>query len=606
MLSHSADSQHAHSLVVDQPFKHRLSIKNALINNNSIFCGGYKMRTLKGFTLVEIAATLGIVGTLSLISAEEGDFEMTQVKARALGNEIFAYNSAVSRYLAHHANDDSVVGSVFTGSSWLKGSGCSGSAVSEFLSCESFPSGESISYGLTPVTEISKTPEGSLEARTKWETLLGDGGKPETMAMGLAALVASGNVISQLGDVSAAYQYPTIFCPETSGFSPSISAACDGDINSIISYASINAHLDNWLRVDHGNTMRHVVEFSDSPSDQGDIDDIDDGSASGSWGGSGMRQIINVARIYNRGLGDDSLVLGKKGGKNIYTDEFLDSKSLLEDSVIVDGNAAVMNDLYVKLDAYFNQDINVLGAADITGDVKVGGDVIVGEGKAVIKNNGVIQASKFIDNSDGNLIDPNDGGFGLDPTNYSKLNHLTVVDKLLISKIGVPGGSCTTNGLLGRTSSGQMMSCVGKVWTMPGGGPSNEYAFFRSTTCPTGWIPANGTNGTLDMRGEFIRGWDNGRGIDSGRSLGSLQGHAIQSHRHTGTTNVAGQHTHQQTASRHKTSSGSLNYVGRENHPSATQATSAAGAHSHSFTTNNTGGTETRPRNRALLVCVRQ
>ncbi|MGJ7631431.1 phage tail protein, partial [Citrobacter freundii] len=31
-----------------------------------------------------------------------------------------------------------------------------------------------------------------------------------------------------------------------------------------------------------------------------------------------------------------------------------------------------------------------------------------------------------------------------------------------------------------------------------------------------------------DLRGEFIRGWDDGRGVDSGRVIGSAQGHAIQ------------------------------------------------------------------------------
>jgi phage-related tail fiber protein len=31
------------------------------------------------------------------------------------------------------------------------------------------------------------------------------------------------------------------------------------------------------------------------------------------------------------------------------------------------------------------------------------------------------------------------------------------------------------------------------------------------------------TFGTLDARGEFLRGWDNGRGVDAGRSLGSYQ-----------------------------------------------------------------------------------
>lgn len=42
---------------------------------------------------------------------------------------------------------------------------------------------------------------------------------------------------------------------------------------------------------------------------------------------------------------------------------------------------------------------------------------------------------------------------------------------------------------------------------------------------PTGVIP-------FDMRGEFPRGWDNGRSVDAGRSLLSAQGDAILNHRH--------------------------------------------------------------------------
>lgn len=39
-----------------------------------------------------------------------------------------------------------------------------------------------------------------------------------------------------------------------------------------------------------------------------------------------------------------------------------------------------------------------------------------------------------------------------------------------------------------------------------------------------------------DLRGEFIRGWDNGRGIDPGRGLNSLQLDEYRSHNHPGTT----------------------------------------------------------------------
>ncbi len=65
-----------------------------------------------------------------------------------------------------------------------------------------------------------------------------------------------------------------------------------------------------------------------------------------------------------------------------------------------------------------------------------------------------------------------------------------------------------------------------------------------SATPPTGWLKCNGaafsaeeypelakvypTNKLPDLRGEFIRGWDDGRGVDAGRQLLSSQGDAIR------------------------------------------------------------------------------
>ncbi|CAK0659759.1 phage tail protein [Escherichia coli] len=65
-----------------------------------------------------------------------------------------------------------------------------------------------------------------------------------------------------------------------------------------------------------------------------------------------------------------------------------------------------------------------------------------------------------------------------------------------------------------------------------------------SPTPPTGWLKCNGaafsaeeypelakaypTNKLPDLRGEFIRGWDDGRGVDAGRQLLSSQGDAIR------------------------------------------------------------------------------
>ena len=88
--------------------------------------------------------------------------------------------------------------------------------------------------------------------------------------------------------------------------------------------------------------------------------------------------------------------------------------------------------------------------------------------------------------------------------------------------------------------------------------PSGTVLYFAGSAAPAGWLKANGaavsrtayaalfaaigttygagdfrnTFNLPDLRGEFIRGWDNGRGVDTPRSIGSAQAHALQSHQH--------------------------------------------------------------------------
>jgi phage-related tail fiber protein len=82
-----------------------------------------------------------------------------------------------------------------------------------------------------------------------------------------------------------------------------------------------------------------------------------------------------------------------------------------------------------------------------------------------------------------------------------------------------------------------------------------------------------------DLRGEFLRGWDDSRAIDASRSFGSLQLDDFKTHVHQeiGTNSGA-------------TGSGSVGISG----PGYSGTNTAA-----------TGGTETRPRNVALLACIR-
>lgn len=82
-----------------------------------------------------------------------------------------------------------------------------------------------------------------------------------------------------------------------------------------------------------------------------------------------------------------------------------------------------------------------------------------------------------------------------------------------------------------------------------------------------------------DLRGEFIRGMDNGRGIDTGRVLGSSQSDLIKSHSHT-----------IETSSQSAVGSSSKN----------PNAGGAAGAED----TTSFGGAETRPRNIAMNYII--
>jgi len=84
-----------------------------------------------------------------------------------------------------------------------------------------------------------------------------------------------------------------------------------------------------------------------------------------------------------------------------------------------------------------------------------------------------------------------------------------------------------------------------------------------------------------DLRGEFLRGFDNGRGIDSGRVFGSAQTDLIKEHTHTyiGTDHTSWYNVGTVTPSQ-----------------SLLQASKISGV---------TGGVETRPRNIALLYCIK-
>lgn len=116
-----------------------------------------------------------------------------------------------------------------------------------------------------------------------------------------------------------------------------------------------------------------------------------------------------------------------------------------------------------------------------------------------------------------------------------------------------------------------------------------------------------------DMRGEFARGWDHGRGIDTGRVLGSWQDEAFKSHSHTASTASSGSHNHStkiggdNNSVRGATSTNAITMseAAADTAPIGTGQIVDAGNHIHTVTVDSTGGLETRPRNVAWMFIIK-
>jgi microcystin-dependent protein len=129
-----------------------------------------------------------------------------------------------------------------------------------------------------------------------------------------------------------------------------------------------------------------------------------------------------------------------------------------------------------------------------------------------------------------------------------------------------------------------------------------------------------------DLQGQFVRGWDEDGNVDAQRDFGTLQEDAFQGHKHTFAIdelviNQAGEHKHNLYAKKEDKSSGAftketmLKYTTDGNK----EDTTTEGKHNHALSCKNNPignaqtstfdnireSTETRPKNIALLYCIK-
>ena len=171
---------------------------------------------------------------------------------------------------------------------------------------------------------------------------------------------------------------------------------------------------------------------------------------------------------------------------------------------------------------------------------------------------------------------------GLTPTNAS-LDQLRTAIQILISAAGASTGTISAFGM--STPLSGWLECNGAAVSR------TTYAALYAAIGTT-WGAGDGTTtfNIPDFRGEFLRGWDHGRGVDAARTFASYQDDAMQGHIHGITTYQ---------------SSGGSSRVGTGN-----TTLEGSGVTTGSPQTDGSNGTprtaaETRPRNKSVIFCIK-
>lgn len=181
---------------------------------------------------------------------------------------------------------------------------------------------------------------------------------------------------------------------------------------------------------------------------------------------------------------------------------------------------------------------------------------------------------------------------------------------------------------------GTIVAFAGPTTTIPDGwalcdggskdGTQDEWkALFEAIG--TGWGGSGTTFNLPDCRGMFLRGVDGGRGSDddagsrtalvsggnTGDNVGTYQADENKSHQHTGNTAGAGAHAHNYNKpnvgsfSLQSNTSDAANRT-KEYVNDNGGTTTTNGNHAHAFTTDASGGAETRPENVSVYYIIKK
>lgn len=227
-----------------------------------------------------------------------------------------------------------------------------------------------------------------------------------------------------------------------------------------------------------------------------------------------------------------------------------------------------------------------LGGGTLTGDMYLpnlyASGIISGDGSALTNLNasrimtGTIGLARLPPNIDADTLD------GLNSVDFALVAHTHDASDII-------------SGALGEARLPQ--NAIDDSEIEPGLGlvPSGTIVMWNGTTIPTGWALCDGTNGTPDLRGMFIVGYDSGDpdydiiGVTGGEKAHTLTTSEMPSHSHsvTGSTNTDGNHFHDYE-DRYSVGLEDVMGVGAQARDDLdnfqSKSTNTAGSHSHSVT----------------------
>ncbi|MEQ9367283.1 MAG: tail fiber protein [Leptospirales bacterium] len=269
---------------------------------------------------------------------------------------------------------------------------------------------------------------------------------------------------------------------------------------------------------------------------------------------------------------------------NVGTDATIAGNTQIDQNLSVTQNATITGDLTTSGDVIAEQDLTVQGvlnSSNASGALELDDDLHV-TGTLQLQSSATINEISV----DGTLADNSDLAV---PTEQAVKTYVdsrideTIEEQFVASVAAFAKGSPPTGWLecdgrmYLRTEYPRLFSEIGTTF---GAGAGDELTFN---------VP--------DLRGEFVRGWDNGRGVDSGRGLGSWQRGEFQGHYHNWSARAVA------------VQQGTNYSVDWVNSTAIGNNQNGENRVGEALTDNMNGtpqtGPETRPRNVALMYCIK-